>query len=197
MDYKVKKIAEMGRLSEAEFHEAKKRPIVVVLDNVRSQYNVGSVFRTADAFLIEAVYLCGICPTPENIEVHKTALGAEKTVDYTYYNNTREAIDALHERGYMVYAIEQCHNSQTLADFITSDSITSAQRITSDSITSAATSSPRGIAVVFGHEVFGVSQDIVDQCDGCIEIPQFGTKHSLNVSTTAGIVLYELSTHIA
>lgn len=187
MDYKVKKIAEMGRLSEAEFHEAQKRPIVAVLDNVRSQYNVGAVFRTADAFLIEAVYLCGICPTPENIEVHKTALGAERTVDSIYYKDTREAIDALHARGYKVYAIEQCHNSVSLADFITS-----AQRITSEAITA-----PKGIAVVFGHEVFGVNQEVVNLCDGCIEIPQFGTKHSLNVSTTAGIVLYELSTHLA
>lgn len=171
MDYKKTKIEEMGRLTESEFHAAGKRPVIAVLDNVRSQYNVGAVFRTADAFLIQGVWLCGICPTPDNVEVHKTALGAEKTVDSRYYSDTKQAVDDLHELGYRVYAIEQCHNSMDLSAFVPAEKT----------------------AVIFGHEVFGVAQDVIDRCDGCIEIAQYGTKHSLNVSTTAGIVLYELT----
>lgn len=176
---RVKNIEDMHRLSEEEFESATKLPIVAVLDQVRSQHNVGAVFRSADAFAIEAVYLCGICPTPDNIEVHKTALGAERTVHSTYFSRTREAIDSLHARGYKVYAVEIAENSLRLEDI---------------PINAHSANKPHGIAVVFGHEVFGVSQDVVDLCDGCIEIPQFGTKHSLNVSVTAGIVLYELST---
>lgn len=167
------KIEEMGRLSESEFHAAAKRPVIAVLDNVRSQYNVGAVFRTADAFLINGVWLCGICPRPENVEVHKTALGAETTVDSRYFADTKEAVAELHRMGYTVYAVEQCHGSILLPHL----------SIAPD----------RPVAVVFGHEVFGVAQDVIDLCDGCIEIPQFGTKHSLNVSTTAGIILYELT----
>lgn len=167
------KISEMGRLSEAEFHEAEKRPVVAVLDNVRSQYNVGAVFRTADAFRIAGVWLCGICPGPENVEVHKTALGAERTVDSRHYDDTLDAIRDLHDLGYKVYAVEQCHGSIDLRDFRTEPT--------------------DKIAVVFGHEVFGVQQTVVDACDGCIEIAQYGTKHSLNVSTTAGILLYTLT----
>lgn len=181
--YKIKKTQEMGRLSEAEFRAADKQPIVVVLDNVRSQHNVGAVFRTADAFRLARVVLCGICPTPDNTEVHKTALGAEKTVDWQRFDDTSVAIDSLHEQGYRVYAIEIAENSRTLEDFV--------QELPQLSAAGG------GIAVVFGHEVFGVQQTVVDRCDGCIEIPQYGTKHSLNVSVTAGIVLYELSTHIA
>lgn len=171
---KVKNIAEMHRFSEAEFEATAKLPLVAVLDQVRSQHNVGAVFRSADAFAIEAVYLCGICPGPENTEVHKTALGAEKTVHSEHFDNTCDAIRSLHERGYRVYAVEIAENSLHLEDIPL----------------------PPGLAVVFGHEVFGVSQDVVDMCDGCIEIPQYGTKHSLNVSVTAGIVLYELSTRM-
>lgn len=178
---KVKNIEDMHRLSEAEFEAAAKLPLVAVLDQVRSQHNVGAVFRSADAFAIEAVYLCGICPGPENIEVHKTALGAEKTVHSEHFNDTRDAIHTLHERGYRVYAIEIAENSLRLEDI---------------PINAQSANTPHGIAVVFGHEVFGVSQDVVDLCDGCIEIPQYGTKHSLNVSVTAGIVLYELSTQM-
>lgn len=181
---KVKNIAEMHRLSEAEFEAAAKLPLVAVLDQVRSQHNVGAVFRSADAFAIEAVYLCGICPGPENIEVHKTALGAEKTVHSEHFDDTRDAIRALHERGYRVYAVEIAENSLTLEQFVNNEVI------------NARSAKPHGIAVVLGHEVFGVSQDVVDLCDGCIEIPQYGTKHSLNVSVTAGIVLYELSTRM-
>lgn len=179
MDYKKTAIADMGRLTESEFHQAAKRPVIAVLDNVRSQYNVGAVFRTADAFLIEAVYLCGISPTPENIEVHKTALGAEKTVNSRYFEHTVEAVHELHRLGYKVYAIEQCSNSTDLSDFILHKAEHQGEG--------------KGIAVVFGHEVFGVAQEVIDLCDGCIEIAQYGTKHSLNVSTTAGIILYSLT----
>lgn len=179
---KVKNIEEMHRLSEAEFEAAAKLPLIAVLDQVRSQHNVGAVFRSADAFAIEAVYLCGICPGAENIEVHKTALGAEKTVHSEHFDDTRDAIRALHERGYRVYAIEIAENSLTLEQFANN--------------LSPLKGSGESIAVVFGHEVFGVSQEVVNLCDGCIEIPQYGTKHSLNVSVTAGIVLYELSTRM-
>lgn len=172
----------MHRLTEAEFETADKLPLIAVLDNVRSQHNVGAVFRSADAFAIEAVYLCGICPGPENIEVHKTALGAEKTVHSAHFDDTRDAIRSLHERGYRVYAVEIAENSLTLEQF--ANNLSPFKGVGGS------------IAVVFGHEVFGVSQDVVNMCDGCIEIPQFGTKHSLNVSVTAGIVLYELSTRM-
>lgn len=171
-------IAEMNRLSEEQFHQANKLPLIAVLDNVRSQHNVGAVFRTADGFLLEGVYLCGICPTPENTEVHKTALGAEKTVDWKHYDDTKQAVSELQQRGYTVYAVEQVHNS------------ISPEQLREN----MAEMGQRKIAVVFGHEVFGVQQEVVDLCDGCIEIPQYGTKHSLNVSVTAGIILYELST---
>lgn len=182
MQYEKTKIADMGRLTEEQFHRAAKRPVIAVLDNVRSQYNVGAVFRTADAFLIEAVYLCGISPTPENVEVHKTALGAEKTVASRQFENTTDAVEALHAMGYKVFAIEQCHNSQTLEEVVA----TLRGEDSEDCLS-------QKIAVIFGHEVFGVAQEVIDMCDGCIEIPQYGTKHSLNVSTTAGIVLYELT----
>lgn len=169
-------IAEMNRLTPEAFHSAKKLPIVVVLDNIRSQHNVGAVFRTADAFLLEGVYLCGICCCPPNVEIHKTALGAENTVSWRHFSRTIEAVDKLHEQGYKVYAIEQAHHSITLQEAV------------------AHMDADIPCAVVLGHEVFGVQQEIIEACDGCIEIPQYGTKHSLNVSVTAGIVLYQLST---
>lgn len=168
-------IAEMGRMSVEEFHTADKLPFIVVLDNVRSQHNVGAVFRTADAMLLEGVYLCGICCCPPNQEIHKTALGAEESVDWTYFADTKEAIRVLKEKGYTCYAVEQAHDSITLEQ--------AAAQISRDS----------KIAVILGHEVFGVQQEVVDACDGCIEIPQYGTKHSMNVSVTAGIVMYRLS----
>lgn len=171
-------IQEMNRLTPEAFHQAAKLPLIVVLDNVRSQHNIGAVFRTADAFLLQGVYLCGICCCPPNAEIHKTALGAEQTVDWRYFDDTLAAVQALHDQGYRVYAIEQAHHSITL---------TQAQ-------TDLLTNAPAGVAVVLGHEVFGVRQEVVDAADACIEIPQYGTKHSLNVSVTAGIVLYELST---
>ena len=177
---------EMHRLTPEAFHQTEKLPLVVVLDNVRSQHNVGAVFRTADAFLLEGVYLCGICCCPPNAEIHKTALGAEETVDWQHFDNTLEAVEALHRKGYCVYAIEQAHNSITLEQ---------AKSDVPNRLRHTAESTPKkGIAVVLGHEVFGVQQEVVDACEACIEIPQYGTKHSLNVSVTAGIVMYELST---
>jgi tRNA G18 (ribose-2'-O)-methylase SpoU len=168
-------IAEMGRMSVEEFHTADKLPFIVVLDNVRSQHNVGAVFRTADAMLLEGVYLCGICCCPPNQEIHKTALGAEESVDWTYFADTKDAIRVLKEKGYTCYAVEQAHDSITLEQ------------------AAAQTNGQSKIAVILGHEVFGVQQEVVDACDGCIEIPQYGTKHSMNVSVTAGIVMYRLS----
>lgn len=168
-----KTTAEMNRLTVEQYHQAAKVPLVVVLDNIRSQHNVGAVFRTADAFRLEGVYLCGICCCPPNDEIHKTALGAELSVDWRYFENTLDAVQALHAEGYTVYAIEQAHDSITLEDAI---------------------GLGKGkVAVVLGHEVFGVQQEVVDACDACVELPQYGTKHSLNVSVTAGIVLYEFA----
>lgn len=163
----------MNRLTPEAFHDAKKVPLIVVLDNVRSQHNIGAVFRTADAFRLQGVWLCGICCCPPNNEIHKTALGAELTVDWRYFEKTLDAVKALHEDGYTVYAIEQAHGSTMLNDL----------KLPQDQKT----------AIIMGHEVFGVQQEVVDAADGCIEIPQYGTKHSLNVSVTAGIVMYELS----
>ena len=165
--------AEMNRLSVDDYRQADKLPLVAVLDNVRSQHNVGAVFRTADAMRLERVVLCGICCCPPNQEIHKTALGAEESVDWQYFNDTLEAVHALKAEGYAVFTIEQAHNSITLEDF--------AEQLPN-----------RKLAVIFGHEVFGVQQEVIDLCDGCIEIPQYGTKHSLNVSVTAGIVLYRI-----
>ena len=166
-------IDEMHRLSAEEFRKAEKLPLVVILDNVRSQHNVGAVFRTADAFRLKEVLLCGICCCPPNQEIHKTALGAEDTVNWRYFKNTLDAVHALKEEGYTVYAVEQAHQSRTLE--------------------TVAGDLPDKVAIVLGHEVFGVQQEVVDTSDGCIEIPQYGTKHSLNVSVTAGIVIYTLA----
>ena len=160
----------MQRLSIEEFKEAEKLPLIVVLDDVRSLYNVGSVFRSCDAFRVEAVYLCGITATPPNAEIHKTALGGEDSVDWKYFATADEAVKALHEDGVFVYSIEQVEGSTKLQDLQLE---------------------PRRYAVVFGNEVKGVHQSVVDASDGCLEIPQCGTKHSLNVSVTAGIVVWE------
>lgn len=167
-----KTIREMNRLTPEAFHAAEKVPLVVVLDNVRSQHNTGAVFRTADAFRIEGLCLCGITCCPPNAELHKTALGAEQTVAYTYYEHTTDAIRALHEQGYKVYAIELAHNAVTL------------EQALADHLPGQA------VALVMGHEVFGIADEVMEMCDGCIELPQYGTKHSLNVSVTAGIVMY-------
>lgn len=186
-------IQEMNRLTPEAFHHAEKLPFVVVLDNVRSQHNVGAVFRTADAFLLEGVYLCGICCCPPNPEIHKTALGAEETVDWLHFDDTLEAVRVLRERGYIVYAIEQAHDSITLEQ-AKQDLLTRNTDRTDQTTETTEPHTTNGIAVIMGHEVFGVQQEVVDACDACIEIPQYGTKHSLNVSVTAGIVMYELST---
>ena len=185
-------IQEMNRLSAEAFREAEKLPLVVVLDNVRSQHNVGAVFRTADAFLLEGLYLCGITPKPDtlstNNDLHKTALGAEQTVSWQAFAETMEAVKTLQARGYKVYAVEQAHHSITLEQ--AAEEVKNAQ----PSTLNAQPSTLNGIAIVLGHEVFGVAQEVVDACNGCIEIPQYGTKHSLNVSVTAGIVMYALAT---
>ena len=172
-----KSIADMHRLTPEAFAAAQKVPVVVVLDNVRSQHNVGAVFRTADAFCLQGLYLCGITCCPPNAELHKTALGAEQTVDYTYYPDTTDAIRALHEQGYKVYAIELAHNAVTPEQAI-------------ENYCNQPASDKRGVALVLGHEVFGVADEVMAMCDCCIELPQYGTKHSLNVSVTAGIVMY-------
>ena len=164
---------EMQRLSVDEFHEANKLPLIVVLDDVRSLHNVGSVFRSSDAFRVEAVYLCGITATPPHPEIHKTALGGEDSVAWRYFKTATEAVAELQKEGVFVYSIEQVEGSTKLQNL----------QLDTD----------RRYAVVFGNEVKGVHQEVVDLADGCLEIPQFGTKHSLNVSVTAGIVIWEVA----
>lgn len=166
---------EMGRLDAASFKAVDKMPLVIVLDNVRSLNNIGSVFRTSDAFRVECICLCGISATPPSPEIHKTALGAEDSVDWLYYEDTHEAVRQLQQRGYRVMAIEQCQGS-TMLDQWQPDFHAVA-----------------GYAVVMGNEVKGVQQSVVDMCDGCLEIPQYGTKHSLNVSVTTGLVIWDFS----
>jgi len=175
--------AEMGRMNVDQYREAEKLPLVVVLDNVRSQHNVGAVFRTADAMRIERVVLCGICCCPPNQEVHKTALGAEESVEWQYYRDTTEAVRALQAEGYTVYAVEQAHDSLTLEEV-------------AEQISKCENEKMRKLAVILGHEVFGVQQEVIDLCSQCIEIPQYGTKHSMNVSVTAGIVMYRLASSL-
>jgi len=182
---KKRTTAEMGRMNVDQYREADKLPLVVVLDNVRSQHNVGAVFRTADAMRIERVVLCGICCCPPNPEIHKTALGAEESVEWRYYKDTLEAVEELKKEGYTVYAVEQAHDSITLEEV--------AEQITNHK--SEITNCPK-IAMILGHEVFGVQQEVVDSCSQCIEIPQYGTKHSMNVSVTAGIVMYRLASSL-
>lgn len=167
------KVTEMGRMSVEEFRAAEKQPLVVVLDYVRSLYNVGSVLRTSDAFRLSGVCLCGITAQPPHPEIHKTALGAEDSVPWRYFRQTEEAMQWLREMGYTLLAVEQCEGSTMLQDFRPEKG--------------------RKYAVVFGNEVKGVQQQIVDMCDGCLEIPQYGTKHSMNVSVTAGIVLWHFT----
>lgn len=173
---RVKKITELNRLSVEEFKDKDKMPLVVVLDNVRSLNNVGSVFRTSDAFLVESICLCGITATPPNAEIHKTALGAENSVNWTYCEDARDAVRRLKEEGYLLCAIEQAQRSVLLSDIEIDGT--------------------KKYAIVLGNEVKGVSQQVVDMCDCCIEIPQYGTKHSLNVSVAAGLVIWEFSNHL-
>jgi len=163
---------ELNRKSVNQFKNSEKIPIVAVLDNIRSMHNVGSVFRTADAFLLEGIYLCGYTPQPPHRDIHKTALGATDTVTWTYKASAVEAVQALKHEGFLIYAVEQAENSIPLHSF----SLSAEQKL----------------AVVFGNEVSGVDEAVLAVCDGCIEIPQLGMKHSLNISVAAGIVLWEL-----
>ena len=182
---------EMNRLTLEEFKEAEKLPLIVVLDDVRSLYNVGSVFRSCDAFRVEGVYLCGITATPPNAEIHKTALGGEDSVDWEYFKTTEEAVEKLKEKGYFVYSIEQVEGTTKLQNL--PDAHQKIFRQPSEQEKQENSSLPKGYAVIFGNEVKGVKQNVVDMSDGCLEIPQFGTKHSLNVSVTAGIVVWEFA----
>lgn len=163
---------ELNRKTAAEYKQAVKTPIIAVLDNIRSMHNVGSVFRTADAFLIEAIFLCGYTPQPPHRDINKTALGATETVDWMFFANTVEAVQELKKKGYKVYAVEQTEGSISLKKFFVS--------------------TEEKIAVVFGNEVEGVNDEVLQLTDGSIEIPQSGMKHSLNVSVAAGIVLWEI-----
>ncbi len=165
------KNSELKRISSAEFKKAKKTPIILVLDNVRSAMNVGSVFRTADAFIIEKIYLCGITATPPNKEILKTALGAQETVDWQHMQDVTTLIKSLKQSGNYIVSVEQVENATALNEFKLPK---------------------KKIVLVFGNEVFGVNQQIINLCDESIEIPQFGTKHSLNISVSAGIVMWEL-----
>ena len=160
----------MNRLSVEEFHQAEKTPLIVVLDDVRSMHNVGSVFRTADAFRLEAVYLCGITGCPPHNEIHKTALGAEDSVEWRYFKTALEAVEELKGRGVTVLSVEQAEDSTKLPQFQPEPG--------------------KSYAIIMGNEVKGVHQEVIDASDSCLEIPQFGTKHSMNVSVTAGIVIY-------
>lgn len=196
---------EMKRLSVSEFKEAEKLPLIVVLDDVRSLYNVGSVFRCGDAFRIEAVYLCGITACPPNAEIHKTALGGEDSVAWRYFEKTEDAVRQLQNDGYFVYSIEQVEGSTKLQNLNESINLSSDNNRQNDGLTteqsresiSPTTYGHPHYAVILGNEVKGVKQTVVDMCDGCLEIPQFGTKHSLNVSTTAGIVMWEFCKALA
>lgn len=168
------KNSELGRKTVEEFKQTNKTPIIVVLDNIRSLNNVGSVFRTSDAFLIEKIYLCGITATPPNKEIHKTALGATESVDWEYVENTMDLVEKLQAENVKVLSIEQAENS-TMLDIFTPET-------------------DQKYAVVFGNEVKGVQQEVVSASDICIEIPQLGTKHSLNISVSCGVVLWDLFT---
>jgi tRNA G18 (ribose-2'-O)-methylase SpoU len=171
MNMRKLKITELNRINAEEFKEAKKLPLIVVLDEIRSLHNIGSVFRTSDAFRVESIYLCGITATPPHPELHKTALGAEYTVDWKYFNNTLDAVNKLKSEGYIVYSIEQAEGSIML-DELELDTT-------------------KKYAIVMGNEVKGVQQEVINNSNGCIEIPQYGTKHSLNVSVTTGIVIWD------
>ena len=166
-------IFELDRMELSEYRNVDKIPFIVVLDNVRSLHNVGSVFRTSDAYRVQSIFLCGVTATPPSAEIHKTALGAEDSVAWQYYKDTKEAVQVLHDDGYTVLSIEQVQGSTML------------QNLTLDRT--------KKYAVIFGNEVKGVQHEVVVMSDGCIELPQYGTKHSLNVSVTAGIVIWEFA----
>ena len=172
MDKRKLKLKELNRLSVDDFKKTKKTPLIVVLDNIRSLNNIGSVFRTSDAFAIEKIYLCGIAATPPNKEIHKTALGATESVDWEYVEDTLTLVEKLRKEGVYTCALEQAKESVMLQDFKVIPNQT--------------------YAVVMGNEVKGVQQEVINACDVCLEVPQFGTKHSLNISVTTGIVLWDL-----
>ncbi len=163
---------DLNRISVEEYKSSSKLRLTIVLDNVRSQNNIGSVFRTADAFRVEHICLCGICSTPPHRDIHKTALGAEDSVDWSYHESTVACVDQLRQRGYRVLAIEQVDESEML------------DKLDLEPNTPT--------AIVFGNEVDGVDEEVIGHCDGCVEIPQFGTKHSLNISIAAGITIWEM-----
>jgi len=165
-----KSMLELHRVGVEEYRQVAKLPVTLVLDNVRSEMNVGSVFRTADAFLIERICLCGITPQPPKAEIHKTALGAEESVAWQYYSTTMDAVESLKREGYLICTIEQVHDSVSLEEFVIQEG--------------------QQVAIVLGNEVKGVSQEVVDASDLCVEIPQYGTKHSLNISCCAAIVMW-------
>lgn len=167
------KVTELNRLDVEQFKASVKTPLAVVLDDVRSMHNVGSVFRTADAFRVELVCLCGITSCPPQAEIHKTALGAEDSVEWKHYGSAMEAVQELHAAGFEVYALEQVEGSVSLNDFVPENG--------------------KKYAIVLGNEVKGVAQEVVDACDGALEIPQFGTKHSLNVSVSGGIAIWHFA----
>ncbi len=167
---------ELGRKTIDEFKSSEKAPFIVVLDNVRSMNNIGSVFRTCDAFCVSSIYLCGFTARPPHKEIHKTALGAEDSVDWKYFESTSDAVEQIKELGYTVIAVEQTEGSYLLSEFIFKAN--------------------KPYAFIFGNEIKGVSQEVIDNCDACIEIPQFGTKHSFNIVVSAGIVLWEATQKI-
>ncbi len=168
---RVKKITDLNRISVEEFKETKKTPLAIILDNVRSLNNIGSVFRTSDAFLVESICICGISATPPNVEIHKTALGAEDSVDWKYFETTQDAVAYMKEKGFSICAVEQAENSIMLDEL--------------------KLNKEKKYCLVLGNEVKGVQQEVVNLCDFCVEIPQRGTKHSLNVSVATGIVIWE------
>ena len=165
-------MSELSRLTVEEFKTFEKMPVVVVLDNIRSQNNVGSVFRTSDAFRLQGIYLCGITATPPHREIHKTALGATESVDWQYFATTLEAVKTLHSNGYTILAVEQADGSILLSDF--------------------QPTAGNKFAIIFGNEVHGIEDEVLTYADGCIEIPQYGTKHSINVSVAVGIVIWDV-----
>ena len=165
-------VEELNRMDIEEFHQSEKLPLIIVLDNIRSLHNVGSVFRTADAFRLQGVWLCGITACPPAAEIHKTALGAEDSVSWEYFEDTLDAVERLQREGYEVLAVEQVEGSLKLNTFRTDPA--------------------KRYALILGNEVKGVRQDVVDAADAALEIPQYGTKHSMNVSVTAGIVMWEV-----
>ena len=171
------KNSELSRLSIDEFKNSSKTPVIVILDNIRSAHNVGSVFRTCDAFLIDKIILCGITAIPPNKEIRKTALGSSESVDWRYYKNTEEVIMKLKKKDYQIIAVEQANKSIKLESFRPENE--------------------KKYAIIFGNEIKGISQKIIDNSDTVIEIPQFGTKHSLNVSVSAGIVIWDIFSKIS